>query len=137
MHICKTKWLNGMFSILPCEDELGSDFLRHHYAGMKTMSKSFINGNILAGNLHETHYRAKCEIVLPVVVDFRNCKNLIDLQVKVFNFALYSKFFFCFFFLSLPRNSSLVLLMDTGAGIVGADELNSLVGVSCCGKTKM
>lgn len=37
----------------------------------------------------------------------------------------------------LPRNSSLVLLMDTGAGIMGAEELNSLVGVSCCHKTSV
>lgn len=36
----------------------------------------------------------------------------------------------------LPRKSSLVLLTDTGAGVVGAEELNSLVGVSCCNDTE-
>lgn len=40
-------------------------------------------------------------------------------------------------FTTLPRNSNLVLLMDTGAGLVGAgEELNSLVGVSCCNETE-
>lgn len=29
-----------------------------------------------------------------------------------------------------PRKSSLVFLTDTGDGVVGAEELNSLVGVS-------
>lgn len=36
----------------------------------------------------------------------------------------------------LPRKSNLVLLTDTGAGLVGADVLNSLVGVSCCNETE-
>lgn len=39
-------------------------------------------------------------------------------------------------FMILPRKSSLVLLTDTGAGVVGAEELNSLVGVSCCNGTE-
>ena len=31
----------------------------------------------------------------------------------------------------LPRKSNLVLLTHSGDGLVGAEELNSLVGVSC------
>lgn len=42
----------------------------------------------------------------------------------------------CWMFMILPRKSNLVLLMDTGAGLVGAEELNSLVGVSCCNETE-
>lgn len=42
----------------------------------------------------------------------------------------------CWMFMILPRKSNLVLLTDTGAGLVGAEELNSLVGVSCCHETQ-
>lgn len=36
----------------------------------------------------------------------------------------------------LPRKSNLELLTDTGAGLVGAELLNSLVGVSCHNETE-
>lgn len=42
----------------------------------------------------------------------------------------------CEMFMILPRKSNLVLLTDTGAGLVGAEELSSLVGVSCCNETE-
>lgn len=35
----------------------------------------------------------------------------------------------------LPCKSNLVLLTDTEPGLVGADVLNSFVGVSCCNQT--
>lgn len=39
-------------------------------------------------------------------------------------------------FMNLPCKSNLVLLTVTGAGLVGAGELSSLVGVSCSKKQK-